>query len=274
MSIKTMLVHLDADKYTPPRLDSALALAGDHNASLVGLYVRPRVEVPANVQAYIDAEILAANERAAREQAGRIETMFRERCEKAGVSHEWRCEIGDRHEIVTIHARHADIAVLGQTPPEESDSLVFAHLPEDVALGSGRPVIVVPYAGVHTTIGRRVLVAWNGSREAVRAVYDALPILERAERVIVLSVNPGEMRHIPGADITAQLARHGVKAEASETASEALGVGDVLLSRAVDLGVDLIVMGAYGHSRAREWIAGGATRHLLAHMTVPVLFSH
>ena len=274
MSIKTVLVHLEADKYTPSRLDAAVALAADHDAHLVGLYVRPRVEIPAAIQTYLDAEILASSDRAAREQADRIEAMSRERCGQAGVPFEWRCEIGDSHEIVTLHARHADLAVVGQTPPESVDSLIFAHLPEDVAMGSGRPVMVIPYVGAHTEIGRRVMVAWNGSREAVRAVYDALPILERAERVIVLSVNPGEMRHIPGADITAQLARHGVTAEASETANTDIPIGDVLLSRAVDFGVDLIVMGAYGHSRAREWVAGGATRHILAHMTVPALFSH
>ncbi len=274
MSIKTVLVHLEADKYTPSRLEAAIALATDHGAHLVGLYVRPRVEIPAAAQAYLDAEILAASDRATREQADRTETAFRERCERAGIPFEWRCEVGDSHEIVTLHARHADLAVVGQTPPESVDSLIFAHLPEDVALGSGRPVMVVPYVGAHTEIGRSVMIAWNGSREAVRAVYDALPILERAERVIVLSVNPGEMRHIPGADITAQLARHGVTAEASETSNNDIPIGDVLLSRAVDFGVDLIVMGAYGHSRAREWIAGGATHHILAHMTVPVLFSH
>jgi nucleotide-binding universal stress UspA family protein len=127
-------------------------------------------------------------------------------------------------------------------------------------------------------MGRNVLVAWNGSREATRAVNDALPILERAEKVTVLAVNPrkggGDHGDIPSADIALHLARHGVKAEASQTVSNELEVGDTILSRLADFGSDLVVMGAYGHSRMRELLMGGVTRELLQHMTVPVLLSH
>ncbi len=123
-------------------------------------------------------------------------------------------------------------------------------------------------------VGRRVLVAWNGSREATRALHDALPVLDRAERVIVLSVDPGDHRHLPGADIATLLARHGVRAEANETSSDDIEVGDAVLPRAADLGADLLVMGAYGRSHVREWAMGGVTRNLLKHMTLPVLMSH
>ncbi len=137
---------------------------------------------------------------------------------------------------------------------------------------------MVPYIGARQEMGRNVLVAWNGSREATRAVNDALPILERADKVTVLAVNPGKNGNdhgdIPSADIALHLARHGVKAEASQTVSDELEVGSIILSRISDLGADLVVMGAYGHSRMRELMMGGVTRDLLRHMTVPVLMSH
>ena len=123
-----------------------------------------------------------------------------------------------------------------------------------------------------------MLVAWNASREAARAVNDALPILQRAATVVILAVNPhgGPRGHgeAPGADIALHLARHGVKAEAEWFQAEDLAVGEALLSRAADLSVDLVVMGAYGRTRVRELILGGATRAMLQAMTTPVFMSH
>ena len=143
---------------------------------------------------------------------------------------------------------------------------------------SGRPVLAVPYAGDFPVVGERVLVAWNASREAARAVNDALPLLAQAKMVTVLAVNPrfGIRGHgdVPAADIALHLARHGVKAEAAHTASGDIADSQALLSYAADISADLIVAGAYGHSRAREVIFGGMTRTLLREMTVPVLFSH
>ena len=129
------------------------------------------------------------------------------------------------------------------------------------------------------TPGKRVLVAWDSSREAARAVNDSLPLLARADAVHVVSINPrghkpGELDRLPGADICLQLARHGVKAEAQHLVATDIEVGDLLLSRAADMGADLLVMGAYGHSRWREIVLGGATRQILGEMTVPVIMSH
>ncbi len=175
-----------------------------------------------------------------------------------------------------LHARHADIAILGQNDPDHPP--VAPHLSESVLLGAGRPVIVVPYAGSFDTVCGTVLVAWNTTREAARALNDAMPILARAKKVTVLSINPpsGEMgRPVwPGADISLHLARHGATAEASSTVSGDIDAGNTILSRAADFGADLIVMGGYGHSRQREFLLGGVTRTLLQHMTVPVLMSH
>jgi nucleotide-binding universal stress UspA family protein len=125
-------------------------------------------------------------------------------------------------------------------------------------------------------VGERVLVAWNGTRESTRAVHDALPMLVRAHSVAVMEVNPkpDETPRIAGADMATHLARHGVRAEVSSIVADEIDVGDAILSRGADLGADLVVMGAYGHSRLREFAFGGVTRHVFKHMTVPVLMSH
>ena len=143
---------------------------------------------------------------------------------------------------------------------------------------SGRPVLAIPFAGEFPTIGERVLVAWNASREAARALNDALPLLLGAKHVTVLAINPqrglGGQGDVPAADIAQHLARHGMKAEAAHTVAKDIADGEALLSYAADIGADLIVAGAYGHSRARELVFGGVTRTLIVEMTAPVLMSH
>jgi nucleotide-binding universal stress UspA family protein len=178
--------------------------------------------------------------------------------------------------VVRLHARYADLTVVGQGIDLGDAPGVLAILPEELALGVGRPVLVVPRYGTFPALGDHVLVAWNGSREATRAVNDAIPILQRAQKVTVLAIDPdGDPdRRIPSADMALHLARHGINAVAAQTRGADITVGDVLLSYAADLGVDLIVAGGYGHTRFREMVLGGATRHLLQHMTVPVFLSH
>ena len=196
------------------------------------------------------------------------------RAEGEALNCDWRCEEGDVHDVVTRLSRYADVVVLGQTAPGDTGDHLFIELPEQVVLAAGRPVLVVPYVGSYFTVGERVLIAWDGSREAARAVHDALPLLTRARMAAVLSVDPAGAGAESGAAMAAHLAQHGVPAEASTTVDDNIGTGTVLLSRAGGLGADLIVMGAYGHSRAREWVVGGVTRHILGHMTTPVFMSH
>ncbi len=199
--------------------------------------------------------------------------------ERAGLVavSEWRAVEGELASTLDESARYTDLVVLGQYHPQDvSDT--NQGLAARLVLSAGRPCLVIPYIGTQETLGQHVLVAWNARREAVRAVNDALPILQKAESVIVLAVNPptGEAGEgdIPSADISHHLARHGVKAEARSTIAPDIDVGNLLLSNATDLGADLIVMGAYGHSRLRETVLGGVTRDLLQQMTVPVFMSH
>lgn len=278
MAFKTILVHMDDGKHCERRLAAAAALARVHAAHLVGVCVVARPYIPTYMAAEVSPELYEIQQKRARESADAVAARFRQTADRAGIAAEWRAVEGYAPAILTRHARYADLAVLGQFDPDEEQYEGLAGLVEEVILAAGRPVLVIPYAGRFETLGERVLLAWNASREATRAANDALPILERARQVTVMNVDPqrrpAEDGDVPGADLALHLARHGVKAEASAAFGGDIDVGDVLLSRAADLSADLIVMGAYGRSRLRELVLGGASRHILGHMTVPVLMSH
>lgn len=276
MALKDLLVHVDNSQTSASRVDAAIKLASQHGAHLTGLYVIPNIVLPAYAEAQIPVEVIEIQEAEAQAQAEKAQAAFKQAVGSADCSADWDwlCLKGyaDRHIISRAH--YTDLVVLGQA---EKSGIMSAgtELVNQVILGAARPVLFIPYIGVREPIGKQVLVAWNASKEAVRAVNDAMPILQAADNVQVLAVNAksGE-GDIPSADISQHLARHGVNAEAAQTLADDIDVGDALLSRASDLGIDLIVMGAYGHTRLRETILGGVTRDLLAHMTVPVLMSH
>ena len=276
MPLHDLLVHVDDSKASKGRVAAAIHLAQTHGAHLAGLYVLPRYEIPVYAEVQIPDEILAAQREHALARAAETEKMFREVTDKAGLSAEWRFAEDRLAPTLTLHGRHVDLVVVGQGV--DTDPLSMSQgMAEHVVMESGSPTLVVPYIGAPDAIGKRVLVAWDASREARRAVHDAMPFLERAQTVTVLAINPpatADEERIPSVDICQHLARHGVNAEAAHVEAHDIAVGDMLLSRAADQGVDLIVMGAYGHSRFREFVLGGATRHLLRHMTVPVLMAH
>jgi nucleotide-binding universal stress UspA family protein len=275
--LKDILVHIDSSKECGIRLKTAIGLARECEAHLTGLYVVQEFPIPGYVRAQIRQELLDATAAARRAESKEVEKTFNDECKRAGIKGEWRYAEGDVPQELALHARYADIAIVGQRNPENPSSEID-EMPDRFIMSVGRPVLVVPYVGNYPTVGKDVLVSWDTSRLASRAVNDALPFLKTAKKVHVLAVNPagGSEGHgdIPCADICLHLARHGVKAEASSLRAEDLDVGDAILSRAADFGVDMIVMGAYGHARWRELVLGGATRHILEHMTVPVLMSH
>lgn len=274
MAFKDILVHVDNTPHSRVRLALASKLAQGQDAHVIALNVRTHPVLPQFIVSQYGSQIDnvrdSFNEEAAREARAAFDAIQ----PAHGVTTEWRDVDGSLVDSVSLHARYADITIIGQTESDEGER----PLPDSLILDVGRPVLVVPFAGKFDTIGERVIVAWNGSREATRAVHDALPLLKRSSRTHVIAVNPtgGMAGHgaIPGADICLHLSRHGVNAVCEHIKSEDLNVGQMLLSRAADEDADLIVMGAYGRSRLRELVLGGATRHLLRHMTVPVLLSH
>lgn len=275
MALKDILVHIDGTKASTGRLAVAMDLARTHDAHLTALYVIPQYLIPPYAEVQIGSEIIAAQREAGHQQAARMEKVFQETLGGSGLSHEWRVVEGDLISCLALHGRYADLVVAGQADQDDPESLDPATT-DHLVLEVGRPVLFVPYIGAPNVLGEKIMVAWNATREAVRAVSDAMPLLQRAQRVEVVTVNPshGAEGDVPGADICLHLARHGVRAEAHQIVVSDIDVGNLLLSRAADEEVDLIVMGAYGHSRFRELVFGGATRHLLDHMTVPVMMSH
>jgi nucleotide-binding universal stress UspA family protein len=275
MDLKDLLVVVDNDPACASRVDVAVTLARAHGAHLTGLHVVPWPPPMPYTRVPLAPELDTMVLRELEEEAQRAEATFWARAGRGEAQVEWRKVEGQLLTTATGHARYADLTIVGQGL-DLVPAGTLAVLPETLALGVGRPVLVVPRYGSFPTVGRRVLVAWNGSREATRAVNDAIPILRRAEEVTVLAIDSdmkGVVR-IPGADIALHLARHGVKVQADTIAGADISVGDLLLNYAADHGIDLTVMGAYGHSRLREMVLGGATRHLLQHMTAPVLLSH
>lgn len=276
MSLSNILVHIDHARSVPARLDVALNLAERHNAHLTALYLVPQPRIPDYVRVRLPESVLEMQARQAAQDADQARAKFDAACRAAGRASraEWRQADGDWLETLALHVRYADLAVVGQADPDAATGEA-GDLPGQLALAAGRPVLAVPYVGKYPSMGENVLIAWNASREATRAVNDAMPILQQAKSVTVLTVNPNNGHgQQPGADITLHLARHGVKVTSTQIVSDELDPADLILSRAADLGADLLVMGAYGKSRLREMVLGGVSRHMMQHMTAPVLMSH
>ena len=276
MGLKDLLVHVDNDPACSTRVDVAVALAAKHGAHLTGLHAMGWPRLPGYVEAELPPDFLEEQRRHLEGLARQAEERFHDRARRRGIRGEWRVDTGDIVGTTKLHARYVDLTVVGQGRDLVNAPYDLAFLPEELALGVGRPVLVVPRYGTFEAVGERILIAWNGSREATRAVHDAIPLLKLATKVTVLSIDPDANTgpRVPSADIALHLARHGVAAEAASDVGVDIGVGDLLLSRAADLSADLVVMGAYGHSRMREMVLGGVTRQMLQHMTVPVLMSH
>jgi nucleotide-binding universal stress UspA family protein len=167
--------------------------------------------------------------------------------------------------------------VIGQTNLDEPSPAALPDFPEYVVMSCGRPVLIIPFAGSVKSVGRRPLIAWDGSASATRAVGGAMPFLKRADNVDVVVFNADRQGDAhgeqPGDDIALYLARHNVKANVVRAKAD-IDIGNALLSMTMDRDADMIVMGGYGHSRFREMLMGGVTRTMLETMTVPVLMTH
>jgi nucleotide-binding universal stress UspA family protein len=276
MSYKTILVQIDSGKRCAERLEVAIRLAIKFDACLVGLHAFFPYTPPNYVMAEMGPEIMVVQKEIATELMSRTEETFRAQTSAAGLENmEWHGVYDDPVYAVSLQARYADIVVIGQSDPSD-DSGIAMDFPERLVLASGRPVLILPNTGRFPDVGKRILVAWDASREATRAITNAISFLRFADSVYIVAVNPKSSKNdsIPNEEIVRYLSRHGVRAEVKESCGVEIDAGNELLSRASDLSADLIVMGCYGHSRLREWVLGGATRIMLESMTVAVLMSH
>ena len=248
MAISDILVYTDPTATSAERLDIAFRLAHRFDAYLIGV-------VP--------------------EDAAAVGERFEKTLMNEALLGEWHMAIGLAESFVTRWAHCADLVILGQRVPDHDTGL---NRPEDVILSCSRPVLVVPYAGRRPDrLGENVLVAWNGSREAGRAVQEAIPLMTTSSVVTVLLIDPEEDADIDVAeDLVAHLGRHGLNARTHVMRHDlaTMAVSNTILTLVAELDADLLVMGAYSHSRFREIIRGGVTRDILRDMNLPVLMAH
>lgn len=275
--MKNLLVHINNSKQCPKRLDVAAALAARHSALVTGLYVVPRPYVSPFMDAgKLDLLIMKAG--AAEERGERAANRFSQVMQAAGVGFESAPVDGYPAAALSANAHFVDLVIMGQHDPEDEQDHDPRDLPVEVAMLSGRPVLMVPYGSAPKEPGKKMLVAWDGSRAAVRAVYDAMPLLAQAEEALLLSVNPDSpvagRGDTPGADMESALRRHGVKVKGVTINDSKATVSEVIRRSAEDMQADTIVMGAYGHSRVRELLLGGATSSLLANTKVNLFLAH
>ena len=257
-------IHLSNEESCWRRINAGLQLAQQHGAEVVGIY-----------PVYGTAS-LQQDQSTIRED---IYNQFMEAAKKAGVKADWRVPNGHPEDTLALHSRYCDVLIMSKADRGAASSSLIANLPEAVVLASGRPVIMLPNFGKINSIGKRVLFCWDQRREAARAFADAAPFLKDCETLTVLEVDRDmEMLNkndVRVDDISHFCTRLGYpEPKRLEKSSAEHGVGNVILNAATDTASDLIVMGAYGHSRMREWVMGGASRTLLATMTAPVLLAH
>jgi nucleotide-binding universal stress UspA family protein len=274
MSLRTILLHaMPGDSQNDKRADAAIALSAQHGAHLTAVYTVPPIAIPTYAAVPLPPEIFDQYYADAEQRGAAVEKALMDKASAAGVSAEWHVVRGYPREVLSSHARYCDIVVAGQPDSSQEEFGGTEGLLGDLAIGAGRPILAIPHASAVKNFGKRILLSWNDSREAARAAHDALPLLQAADLVTVLVVNT-EDDLASAEEISAHLARHGVKVEAKTETVRNLDIGDAVLNAVADLSCDMIVMGAYGHSRLREFAFGGVTRHIIEHMTVPTLLSY
>ncbi len=280
MPAKTILVCLNTVERAGELLRVSCNLAERQEAHLIGLYVIPGIQyysVPSGMHGAVD--INESQRNYYDEHAEATHSAFEDAVRKSGVSGEWRLIRSEHHlmsGLAVEHGMQADLIVAGQTPPEGYDSFE-PEFAERLIMESGRPVLVVPHTGQFQSVATDVVVGWNKTPQAARAVGDSLALLTSADRTTIACINPEKEfsgDNLPGSELATMLARHGVTVSSETTNDGSASTGEVLLRKAGDLGADLVVIGAFGHSRLREYVFGGVTQHCLSNMTVPVLLSH
>lgn len=275
--IKDIVVNLGVGASRDAATYFAVSTAATLGAHLVGIAFVYEPLLPMIDMYGIPPDVIEAQRRENESAAKAAIAKLDEAAGKAGLTVEARMidvPVANAANLFGSIARRFDLAIVGQPEPDKPgpEHLVV----ESTLFGSGRPMLVVPYIQKAGLALDRVLVGWDGSRSAARAVGDAIPFLTRAKatEVVIVTGEPAKSDEIPGADIAHHLARHGAKVEVKQIVATDTDVANTILSHAADSSADLLVMGGYGHSRLREFILGGATRGILGSMTIPTLMSH
>lgn len=269
MNLKDILVHIDNRPTCASRLEVAIELAKQQQAQLTGIYIIPHPN-------------FATPQHNRLELADKAAQRFKQATDAAGLTSDWFCIDSQKTGLnvptaLNIHAHYRDLLVISQTDEEAPDRAIPNNLPEKAILGSGRPVLVVPYAGEFKHEFKRILMAWRGGPESSRALHDAMPILRTANQVKVITVqgrDGDEAYQSHEADICKHMARYQLPVSCEKQISGPLSVGDMLLNGCTDFYSDLLVMGATSQSRRGYQTLGETGQHILKYMTAPVIMSH
>ena len=275
--VKDIIVNLSVTKEGSVVGKYAVSVAAALQAHLTGVAFVYDAIVPISGAGYIPAEVIETQRDDNESAASAAIKSFTAATDQAGISAEpliTNASLAAASDHFARMARRFDLAIVGQAQPDISS--VEQIIGETTLFESGRPVIMVPYIQKAPFKTDNVMICWDGSRTAARALADAMPIIGKTGRVeiVIVASERGKQDEIEGADIGQHLARHGLKVDVHRISGGNIDVGDALLSHAADSGADLMVMGGYGHSRLREFVLGGVTRSIFESMTVPVLLSH
>lgn len=280
MSYKNILVHIDDSKACIERVSAAIALAKRQDALVTGIALALESTISTYIGIDIPSSLTIEQQGFVRNAAKNAVVKFEAAAKEAGVEYVSRtitCSASKAPARLAFFSRHADLTFLGQADPKDRDGAFLESLMDGVLQHSGRPVYTVPYIGRPDNKVRKAVIAWDGGKKVVRAVNDAIPLLQDRAEVTVLVINPKERGKEfggkQGENIAAHLQRHGINATVDYQIAPELSTDTVILNYLADAGADLLVMGAYGHSRLRERTFGGVTESILHQMTAPVLMA-
>ena len=276
--LKNLLVHIPSERVMRPVIDGSISLAMARNAHLKAVsigYEASNVGLAIDGGAAVAAVFEMERERAL-ERANAALAVFEAEARNAGIAYEVQAFTGIPYETaaeISAAARLCDLSIVLQ--PEQTRDTFDNTIPLEILFQSGGPVLVMPHTHKGPFEPRRIGIAWDGSRLAARAVRDAAPFLARAQAITIICINESKTPEIPSPkELAAHLARHGLKAEVERISADRADVQPLILSIAADASMELLVMGAYGHSRLQERLLGGVSRGMFQSMTVPTLMSH
>ena len=280
MSYPTLLIYFTRKSRVKKMLETAAKMGRLNDTHVIGVYLTPKLELYGSGYMQLSTNYYEDHASFHRSVADDLKRQFEAFMEKQNMEADWRSieytQLNGVSTLVNL-IRTVDLAIIEQADPH-SDSPEPREFAERVLLAAGRPVLVIPMTGLFPTVGKTIFIASDGSFSSTRAVFDALPVLRGANSVIVHRIKPSRYhRRRPSdtqGDLVKTLQRHGVPATLTQSDAGAMDVGGDLLGRVKDSGADLMVMGAYGHSRLREYLIGGTTRHIIRNMSIPVMMSH
>jgi nucleotide-binding universal stress UspA family protein len=287
MALSDLLVYVDKTSDAVIRMRLAVDLASRHGSLVTALFVRERTDdwlgerKAAELGLASGAEIEALDRRFAAKiehSAEELKLTLQALAHEHGVATEWRFAEGPASAAVAQHARYADLCLVGHYRARDDDPNAYTFT-ERLLFSSGRPVLSVPSHGHFTSLGRHIAIAWNSSRPASRALNDALPLIERAERATVLTVNSDDFiglhGGLPAEEMVKHLSRHNVETNLVQLDGIPAGaIAETMQAKAREIGADLLVAGAFGHPRLWERLLGGVTREILDHMHLPTMMSN